>query len=335
MRTRGQTKEEGNITAIPIINRIGMTIGILLWSFTGLLSGWASSRFGWFGMKPQKPSSDLLNYSGLILSLIRINISLILLVFVKFSALVFVFIENVPEKKVDRQVSHEKSNDNKDMGTNRRSPSQIDCDDDDVENLLGSDNVTVIGDDNGSYGSTVLRISSTLFLHHERLMQALIQTLCYVFAFTVGVMASCTFYFVIYAAYKGSRPYIDPNLCLPAFVAGIFWAVAQTAFFVANESLSEAVSFPIISRSVKLEIPTSLRFELDATHFLSSGKTTSYFNLRTTAQTPVLLTVRGWLPLYGAFFISKKYKYVKIKLSTVEILKTTGPGVSQCLTDYI
>lgn len=70
----------------------------------------------------------------------------------------------------------------------------------------------------------------------------------YVFAFCCGVFAASTVYFIIYSVYKQNRPVILPETFLPAFAAGILWAVAQTAFFVANEALSKAVSFPIISR---------------------------------------------------------------------------------------
>ena len=61
----------GNVTAIPIVNTIGMGLGILIWSSSGLLFGWASGRFGWFNTKPQIPASDILNYIGLIFAFVR------------------------------------------------------------------------------------------------------------------------------------------------------------------------------------------------------------------------------------------------------------------------
>ena len=60
----------GNAAGVVIVRELGMGQGILVWSFTNLVFGWASGRFGWFGLRPQIPASDLLNGLGLALSLI-------------------------------------------------------------------------------------------------------------------------------------------------------------------------------------------------------------------------------------------------------------------------
>ncbi|EYC25578.1 hypothetical protein Y032_0011g1283 [Ancylostoma ceylanicum] len=60
----------GNATAIPIISRLGMALGILIWNTTNCLTGWAGGRFGLFGMKPNPPASDILNYGGLLFVII-------------------------------------------------------------------------------------------------------------------------------------------------------------------------------------------------------------------------------------------------------------------------
>jgi len=70
----------------------------------------------------------------------------------------------------------------------------------------------------------------------------------YVFAHYCGILVASTVYFLLYCAIKKNKPSINAAATLPAFVAGIMWAIAQTAFFVANEALMEAVSFPIITR---------------------------------------------------------------------------------------
>ncbi|KAK6009308.1 hypothetical protein OSTOST_25788 [Ostertagia ostertagi] len=56
----------GNATAVPIITRIGMAVGMLIWNTTNCLTGWAGGRFGLFGMKPNIPASQSLNYGGLV-----------------------------------------------------------------------------------------------------------------------------------------------------------------------------------------------------------------------------------------------------------------------------
>nr|XP_046262930.1 transmembrane protein 144-like isoform X3 [Scatophagus argus] len=74
----------GNITAVPIVKAIGLGLGILIWGSSSLLMGWASSRFGWFGITAQDVSRPILNYcgaglcllSGLIFFFVRTDVEL-------------------------------------------------------------------------------------------------------------------------------------------------------------------------------------------------------------------------------------------------------------------
>jgi glucose uptake protein GlcU len=53
--------------------------------------------------------------------------------------------------------------------------------------------------------------------------------------------------FLLYCLIKKNRPSVYPEICLPGFVSGVIWAIAQTSWFVANQELSFMVTFPIIS----------------------------------------------------------------------------------------
>ncbi|XP_043758233.1 transmembrane protein 144 isoform X3 [Cervus elaphus] len=61
----------GNIAVVPIIKTIGLGLGILIWGSFNALTGWASSRFGWFGMDAEEVAKPLLNYIGAGLSVVR------------------------------------------------------------------------------------------------------------------------------------------------------------------------------------------------------------------------------------------------------------------------
>jgi hypothetical protein len=50
----------GNILTVPIVRLIGLGIGLLLWSMVSLLVGWASGRFGLFGLKVTATYSKVL-----------------------------------------------------------------------------------------------------------------------------------------------------------------------------------------------------------------------------------------------------------------------------------
>jgi glucose uptake protein GlcU len=69
----------------------------------------------------------------------------------------------------------------------------------------------------------------------------------YVYAMYSGIFLSSTCYYIIYLAYKGTRPYLHVQSIFPAIISGIMWGIAQAGFLVANSVLSQAISFPLIS----------------------------------------------------------------------------------------
>ncbi|PIO71484.1 hypothetical protein TELCIR_06617, partial [Teladorsagia circumcincta] len=54
-----------NAFAIPIMNRLGMALSILVWNTVSCLTGWATSRYGLFGLPAAIPASLILNYIGI------------------------------------------------------------------------------------------------------------------------------------------------------------------------------------------------------------------------------------------------------------------------------
>ncbi|KAL4002183.1 hypothetical protein ACH3XW_2430 [Acanthocheilonema viteae] len=65
----------GNAIAIPIFQLIGMGMALLIWSIAICMMGWASSRFGLFGLKENMPNNVVLNYSGLLLTLFGLMVN--------------------------------------------------------------------------------------------------------------------------------------------------------------------------------------------------------------------------------------------------------------------
>ena len=58
----------GNCCAGPIINTLGLAVGLLIWNTFSVLLGWASGRFGLFGICAALPSNELFNYLGIAIS---------------------------------------------------------------------------------------------------------------------------------------------------------------------------------------------------------------------------------------------------------------------------
>lgn len=55
----------GNCMAIPVIQRLGMALGILIWNSTNCLIGWAIGTFGFMGIKARPANNPWLSYAGL------------------------------------------------------------------------------------------------------------------------------------------------------------------------------------------------------------------------------------------------------------------------------
>ncbi|CAK9302530.1 unnamed protein product [Gordionus sp. m RMFG-2023] len=73
----------------------------------------------------------------------------------------------------------------------------------------------------------------------------------YIFSHFSGIYFCATLYFIAYACFSKivhrKQPWINSALIIPTFVSGLLWAVATCAWFVANEILSQTISFPIIA----------------------------------------------------------------------------------------
>ena len=55
----------GNCASIPVMNLIGLGSGVALWNVSAILIGWATSRYGLFGLIcAQVPNNSIMNTAG-------------------------------------------------------------------------------------------------------------------------------------------------------------------------------------------------------------------------------------------------------------------------------
>uniref|UniRef100_A0AAY5EQB0 Transmembrane protein 144a n=1 Tax=Electrophorus electricus TaxID=8005 RepID=A0AAY5EQB0_ELEEL len=213
----------GNITVVPIVKTIGLGLGLLIWASFNLLMGWASSRFGWFGIEAETVAHPTLNYCGAGLCL--------------FSAIVFFFVKSDVQRPT----------------TSEETPLLID----NVSVLyslslrphLHVGSVLAVGA-GLLYGSSfipVLYIKNHAANQDTRFSGASQFDLDYVFAQFSGIFLTSTVYFVIYCTFKKNKPQVFSKAILPGFVSGVMWGVATCCWFLANHYLSAVVSFPIIT----------------------------------------------------------------------------------------
>ncbi|EYB82240.1 hypothetical protein Y032_0363g3519, partial [Ancylostoma ceylanicum] len=236
----------GNTTAIPLINRIGLSTGVLIWNSVKCITGWVTGRFGLLGMKANQPASDILNYSGL--------------AFVIAGGIMFSLIKanrvgddisrlTGGEEEVIEDTDSEDDSESKSLISKSSSSSKKSTKSTIVALLLKYERpicLIMCVFAGICYGINFVPViymidNPDLYPNHPR------DDVAYVFSHYFGIFITATLIFIVYTLGRSNQPYAPSDLALPAFVSGSMWAIAQWAFFVANQHLSQAISFPITS----------------------------------------------------------------------------------------
>ncbi|KAL3880825.1 hypothetical protein ACJMK2_033032 [Sinanodonta woodiana] len=256
--------ETGNVCVVPIIKTIGLSIGLSIWAATNLLSGWATGRFGLFGVKPELPDNLIMNYLGVALAV--------------SSAFIFAFVKNDTSSNITESSITVSNPENSPLIRNN---SLIDSTSTSIypsdpsheavifSRRMGRTNINSGGttrasgsffDNLSTSRKRVLGISLSLasgLLYGQLFTPAIYvqdnypgasqQGLDYVFSTFSGIYLSSTFYFLVYCMFMRNKPKVYPQAILPGTVSGLMWGIATSSYFVANKALSEPVAFPIIS----------------------------------------------------------------------------------------
>ncbi|CDS42474.1 transmembrane protein 144 [Echinococcus multilocularis] len=234
----------GNSLSVTIIEAIGVGLGIILWSMSNMLFGFATSRFGWFGIAQKIPKKPIMNYIGVAIAL--------------GSVIVFAAIKpNHPESK--KEIPREGGEADNVVMTDRSTAKALLTDELKSTGKCGRicKPVSSMPLTQRRILGVVLAVLAGSFYGNTFVPTQYIQTwyqgaskegLHYVFANFVGIWMTSTAIFFIYSLGKKNRPWIPHNNAIvPALTSGALWGTAQSAWFVANAALGEPVTFPIIT----------------------------------------------------------------------------------------
>lgn len=225
----------GNLAVVPIIKSIGLGLGVIIWGSSSLLMGWASSRFGWFGIVAEDVSRPILNFCGAGLCLL----SGLIFFFVKTDVELHPNSDSMP-LLIDRRTN---------SGSCGPSASEfwIDVIGPKTRRFTGCLLAVVSGLLYGSSFAPILYIKSHSSCHDSMFHGASVYDLDYVYAQCSGIFVASTVYFTIYCAAMNNRPRVYSRAILPGLLSGLMWALATYCWFLANNYLSAIVTFPIIS----------------------------------------------------------------------------------------
>nr|XP_060635591.1 transmembrane protein 144-like [Anolis sagrei ordinatus] len=234
----------GNIMVVPIVKTIGLALGLLLWASFNMLTGWAISRFGWFGLDPEPVQNPILSYVGVALSVI----SIIMFLFITTDDQSSQPTEecdqiNACERGLRRQPvkADEKGTDNKNDESWVQSLSPL------QKKVLGCSLAIIAGILYGSSFVPVLYIKTQGKKNTPGYEGASQNDLDYVPAQCVGIFVASTIYFFIYCVAMNKRGKVYPETIIPGLLSGALLASASCGWSVANRYLTSVVSFPIIT----------------------------------------------------------------------------------------
>ncbi|VDM00996.1 unnamed protein product [Schistocephalus solidus] len=219
----------GNICSVPVIKRLGVGLGIPLWSIVNMLVGWASSRFGWFRLKPEVPRTVWMNYVGVVLA----AVSAVMYIFIKPAAAEPPPSAPTSSSEGDSEALLEHSTEQHERleVELRRFYRKARC--------VG---ITLALLSGVSYGLVFVPIIYV----QENEPDASQKGIHYIGATGVGALLASTSYFVLYGFSTCNSPEIPSNsMILPALLTGLLWTAGQACWLIANEALQASITFPI------------------------------------------------------------------------------------------
>jgi len=221
----------GNVTVIPIVDSIGLGIGMLIWGVVNMLVGWSCGHFGIVIAKEDNLKYPALNYLGVAVAAISI-------------ALYLPIKTNAQKKSATEDQESAPLLKSNVMSVNQAPSNDIGINEIPQDNkksgmkkFFGILAAFVAG---LLYGVNMLPVSYLQDKHPTA------NPLAFAMSHYAGIFLMSTIIVIVYAIFKKNKPQFYPQTLLPALVAGFLWAIAQSGWFVGNANLGFTTTFPMI-----------------------------------------------------------------------------------------
>jgi glucose uptake protein GlcU len=235
-----------NLFLCPIVDTIGVGLCMLFWGCSEMLSGWATARFGLFGVAAQPVSNPALNYAGVglgVLSLLVLSVATPAVADGSDRAPAgdeeaLLPASLLPASPGLQEEGGALAKAGADAGWafwKRWAPQ--------TKRFFGVAASLVAGSLSGSTFTPVQHV-----VDHPELFPGAPRTLLgNLHAHFTGILFTALSGLLAYAAATGNRPWVSSPLTLPALCAGVCWGVAMIFWFLANDALSIVIAFPIVT----------------------------------------------------------------------------------------
>jgi len=254
-----------NLLLIPICNALGVGPAMLVWGLFECLTGWATGRFGLFGLLREPVRSEVMNDLGVALVLA----SLTILAFVQPASSEEAAAAAAPALGGDADASEEagaalllEEGGGKPaaVGINAAAgPAAGNGADDAHFALHGHDfTASLSPPQKRAFGFAAALVAGVMsgstftpaqyvIDHRADFPGASSNMTDLVFSHFTGVAASSVLYFIVYCAATRNRPWVSAALCLPGLASGVSWGLAFLLWALANQRLSIVVAFPVVT----------------------------------------------------------------------------------------
>ncbi|KAJ1428883.1 CEO family-domain-containing protein [Ochromonadaceae sp. CCMP2298] len=256
----------GNMLCPVAIRFVGMGMGLILWGCTSMVIGWASGKFGLFGLARQEISDEVLNYIGVLLSILGLVVYVqVKTVDVSKDAQAYQILQGSETDTFSPLLleSGAESKGEERLSESPHEPHRVSFL---IDNKLvrpGVEQEVSFGDNWSEEFKRFFGIAAAcgagLFFGVsfdpsqytiDNKYDGNDNVLNYVFSQYLGILATSWFYtimYCVYCRYHNQKPYVSAEIILPGTLSGLIWGLAETAYFIANGKLGFPISFPIIA----------------------------------------------------------------------------------------
>ncbi len=261
----GMAWTAGNSLTIPISQTIGMNLGVIIWSCSAMLTGWATGMTGIFGNNPQSTvvTSWALNIAGIILA----TVACITALFIKSD-------RNTIQTRESDDMSLPNFHSNYDTLINPTYSSYSVTSTDKYfhqetdyhahkDDHYHTNTVTHVEEEGRTttqkiQGVLLALLAGVLFGINCNFVQRVCDTepgasqnvLDHVLGFFIGSLLIAFSFFIIHCGIEFMRdkaPQVNPKITFPSFLSGIICVIAQLGFFIANGEFSPVITWPVLA----------------------------------------------------------------------------------------